>query len=433
MKRSTQIIIHLGLLLSVLTLGALFLFIGCSIKGSTQITLHIFPLASLICLLYLCNEWLSGKGLPANALVIINIIFCIIAAAAGFFCLQAEPATFAVRVYQSLLPAVLILYSFYFTWFPEKPQSLILSFDSLVAFFLIYLFLDMANILLPEDTLEVSYLIITGIVLFFVILIRISSDEEHSGMLPRGFFPIILLIAGCLLLALAFSLLISGQVKSVTDFFAMILKYLVLGIFWVLGKISDLLGIFFTWLINLLPDPEAGVMDTEIPTIAVPEAAAEETAITVSPIIVAAVLLTMILLVLFFLFRHLKGKRMLKKNVRKKSGHIQRTWQRPSVGTLLHRLYENLRFHVRLFRKRKTPAGLLYRIEQHGKKQGRARITGESAPAYLMRLSRLADFTENPDIKQALVSLADLVQREYYAGESQKVSAELYKQVTSSF
>lgn len=433
MKRSSQIILHLGLLISFLMLESILFFIGCSVRGSQQIALHILPLAVPVCLFYLINEWLSDKNLPANLLTILNILFCIAASICGFRLIQSEPASMAVHVCQVLFPVSLVLCGFYYTWYPEKPQSLVLAFDGLIAFFLIYLFLDMAGVLLPSDTLELSCLITMGLVLLSVILIRISSDEEHTGIFPKGFFPVLLLIAGCLFLALGVSLLVSGQVKSVTDFFTMILKYLVFSIFWILGKISDTLGIFFQWLMNLLPDAETAMGNTEIPDLSIQELPTEETLITVSPTILFIILAVLLAAGFFWLFRHMKGKRMHKKAIHRKSGHITKTWQLPSLLNLFRSLYKRIRFHVRLFRKRRTPAALAFRIEQYGSHHGKARNTGESAPAYLKRLSELTEYTAKPELSAALLALAELLQEEYYSGKTVQVSSGLYQMIRSAF
>lgn len=434
MKRSSQLIIHTGLLLTYLMLLSAFFFIGNSIRGNGIVVLHIFPWMALTVLFLLFNEWLSGRNLPANLLVGINIVLTIGSGAAGFYFLQCTPASFTVHVFQFLFPASLTLAGFYFTWFPEKPQSLVLCFDSLIALFLLYLFMDLADVLQPNDSLERYFLLMTGLVLLLIILLRISSDEERTGTIPRGFFPVILLISGCLLLALTFSLLISGQVKSLTDLAAKILKMIVTGIFWVLGHIADLINAFFLWLMKFLPDAEPIAEAPEAPMTAEMELEMmEEAAFTVSPEAVLAVLIVILLIGIFWLSRHLKGKRMLKKTVRKAPGKIQRSWKLPSLHNGLRRIYHAIRFRVRLFRKRKTPSGLVYRIEQYGKLHGQARTAGESAPAYLKRLASQTDYTEKPDILQALITLAELVEMEYYAGQRQKVDTELYQKIKSAF
>ncbi|MBR5510142.1 MAG: hypothetical protein IKV59_08830 [Lachnospiraceae bacterium] len=433
MKHSSQIILQLGLLLSFLMLESILFFIGCSIRGSEQITLQLLPLAVLTILFSLFNEWLSGRNLPVNALIFLNLAFCIVAALCGFRCILSEPVTTTVHIFQVIIPVSLVLCGFYYTWYPEKPQSLILAFDGLIAFFLIYLFLDMAEVLLPSDTLELSCLIIMGLVLLAIILIRISTDETHTGIFPKGFFPVLFLITGCLLLALGISLLISGQVRSVTDFFTMLLKYIVFSVFWVLGKISDILGIFFQWLMNLLPDAEIAMSNTEIPDLSIQELPNEETLITISPVALLIVLAVLVTIGLCWIFLHMRGKRMIKKTLRKKSGQITKTWTMPSPMELLRSLYRSIQFHIQLFQKRRTPAVLAFRIEQYGKRHGKTRNTGESVPAYLKRLSELLEYKEKPDLAKALTALADLVQEEYYSNTFVQVDPYLYQKIRSVF
>lgn len=434
MKRSSQLIIHIGLLLTFLMLMSAFFFIGNSIRGSEQIVLHIFPWMVLTTACMFFNEWLSGRNLPANLLVFINAILTIGSGIAGFYFLQTTPSTFTTHVFQFLFPASLALMGFYFTWFPEKPQSLVLCFDSLIALFLLYLFLDLTDILQPNDSLELYFLIMMGLVLLLIILMRMTSDEEHTGTIPKGFFPVILMITGCLLIALIFSLLISGQVKSLTDLVALILKTIITCIFWILGKIADVIGTVFLWLMNFLPDAEPIEDMMEAPITAGEELEMmQEAAFTVAPEVVVAILIAIVVISIIWLNVHLKGKRMLKKVTHKAPGKIQRSWRLPSLRNGLRKLYQELRFRIHLFRKRKTPSGLLYRIEHYGKLHNQERITGESAPAYLRRLAVLPNYAEKTDIYQALITLAELVQKEYYAGHRQKVDTELYQKIKSVF
>lgn len=435
MKRSSQFFLHMGLSLSFIMIESILFYIGCSIRDGESVTIQVLPWASLTLFFLLCNELLSGKELPVNLLVTLNVIFCIISAVSGFFFIKAEPTTFLVHVFQILFPAATTLYGFYFTWYPEKIQSLLLAFDALVAFFLLFLFMDIVGILLPSNGLEIPYLTVTGIVLFLIIFLRIASNEERSKISWQSFIPVVLIIAGVLLLALIFALVISGQVKSITDLLVTILKTIALTALSIFGYISDILGKFFLWLINLLPEAEDAAVRMEQDAFTIPVGEPEEEIAMQIPIeVLIGVVAVVLILGLCFLFYHMRGVRVTKAKARKSPGKIQRSIELPfSFSGILKGAYERILYRIRLFQKRKTPAALAILVEEHERHHGRARQTQESAPAYLRRLSGHSDYQEKKAAAQALSELANLLQKEYYTNEEVQVSRRLYKAIRAEF
>lgn len=431
MKRSAQIILHIGILMSILMLETVLLYMGCSVQGGEAFHVRIFPWALQVCAICLVNEWLSDRGLPVNVFLFINLLFCAASIYAGFLWIQAVPATTTVRIFQVVFSASLSMYSAYLTWEPEKPQTLIICFDVLIAFFLIYLFMDLVGILLPFAEFETAFLSMTAIVLLSMVLVRTSSGYETQAPTPSGILPVVALIAVCILTAAVFALLISGQVKGLTNALVLILTKLLMGFLYVTGFLFQLLGRFLEWLFHFLPDSEEAAMSMEN-VLAVPEldSAGEEISFSIPPALLFGALGVICLILLVLLFWHMRGKKLPKKKRRKGSGQLRRTSHCSAfLKNAFARFKENLKLRICLIRKRRTPSALVIRLEQYGQKNEISRLKGESVPAYLKRLAAHPSLSEKADFSAALTELSELVQQEYYSGAPVSLSLELYRRI----
>lgn len=434
MKRSTQMILHMGILLSILMLETTVLYIGCSFRNGETFYIHIFPWALQVCIFYLVNEWLSDRGLSLNVFLCINLLFCAVAVYTSFLWFRITPVTMTVLLLQVLYAVSLVLCGAYFSLAPEKPQTLVICFDLMISFFLLFLFLELMDSLLPFDGFETAFLFISALVLLSMMLVRTSPNAEKAPS-PGSFLPVAALIGLCPVAAAALALLISGQVRHLSDALVLVLAKLLTGIFFVLGLLADLLNALFGWLMTLLPEAETGAVPmenlTEIPDMA---AAKEEAAFALPPALLLGALSALVLFLILFLFIRLRGKKLQKKKTYTAHGQVQKTGRfSNALRDALGRFREQVRFRICLIRKRRTPSAMALLVERYGRKMTFPRARNESVPAYLKRLADDPSLTGHPELSDALRELSRLICREYYAGESVTLSAELYKKIRSGF
>lgn len=432
MKRSAQILLHLGILLSLIMSEGFLLLAGCFMKDFDSLQIHWLPWIALTFVLYLFGEWLSERTLSMNLLMILHTLMISGGALAGLFLIRMTPSSMSASFAGMLALAIPVALGSYFVFFPESLRALVLGLDFLVIFFIFYLFLDLVGVLLPQPNLEQAFFLSMAAVLAILVLVRTSSDMEGSGVSIRNLLPILGFIALLLFLAVLAAVLVSGQVKSITDFFVLILKTIVMGVFWVMGKFSDLISWLVTWLIRLLPDQEAQTFEMEPAAALSGEMEMEEEIASLPPALIIGILAVLLLAALLVLFRHFRGRTWRRKNARRKNGSVQKL--RPSspvLPGLAGRALRAVYFRLLLFRKRKTPSGIACRLERHGRKHGLPRRAGESVPSYLRRLSSCPALSLDEKTADAIQELASLLELEYYSGQTFGNQEDLYSLLRS--
>ena len=434
MKERTQMILHLGLLLSAIVLEYYLFYLGCSLKSVTRLSFNLPLWIAMVCAFYLVNEAFSRHSLPVNFFLGINVLFAAAAGAASFGLITMEGAGNWARGISVVFTALPVIWGAYLTCEPGKLQTLVLSFDLLLGNFLFYLYIDAATQLLPQSGFEAFYLSGMGFVLLCMIAVRTQSDSDGPAFHLKQVLPVFGLITACLTAALAVALLISGSVKSLSDFFVLLLKTLLYGIGAIFALIGEVLGLFFNWLIAILPDAEADAYTAEAEsqfTIEVSETLEEGTHLPAWVLILFLVILALVLV--FFIARHFHGQKLQKKKAIKKAGSIRRQSRLlPALAESRKKLLAEIRFRIYLLQHPHTPSALALKAIRLGKKMGLTQETGESLHSFLRRMAEEGDFSNrtvptadtasaHEDFSRALVLLADLIQEEYYSGRTPDV------------
>ena len=237
------------------------------------------------------------------------------------------------------------------------------------------------------------------------VALRVSGPAGEGASAPLVGAPVrgVLFSAGVVAvltaLVLGLTRLLGGGSKAaVSAFFE--------GIKAVFQALWGALDAFFGWLFSLFPQVEA---DTPPPISAAPPPSAADPAGEVmagllpfaAALIGAAAAVGLIVLLLRLRRVSLRAGG---KTVLRRGGPVTRARRTGLLGRRWRALLEELRFRLLALRYASTPAGLLVRLEQWGRRRKLPRGRGESVRAYLLRLDPEGD----------LLPLADALDARFY-------------------
>lgn len=341
-----------------------------------------------------------------------------------------EPFHKGTVIFMSIFTVCGVLACAYTAGDPVQPKNLIFYFDSMVVLMILMLLFNHATVLFTvTSTLLMCF---SAMVLSMLALISTRVVQEKQAVENRtNHSHGRILIVFAVLLILAFTALLvifaSSGAHSLSQAAYSGLKWLLEALTSAVRMLMEKLEAFLLWLIKFLPDfsydsaEEGLAMETEGGTTSGLQIPLPRYFLYLG----AGVLMILLIRFLLSMVRERSGRdteAAIISTAAKRSGTLF-----SGLRLLLRDIGAWLRFHADCIRYRNTAPGLLLWCEKHVPKT-KHRKTGESGPAFLLRLSQ-GELNETQ--QNALIQLSHLTEQSFYSPTPIVVPDEICKTVKS--
>lgn len=277
------------------------------------------------------------------------------------------------------------------------------------------LILVMAALLLCREALDIDVgtvaLMVAVLFMDAAAAVGLRMTEGGAENTQNAFKAILVALGGFLGLSAVIGVLVGIFSRS-----GAVTGAVIRGIGTVLRAIGRGVEAFFQWLAGLVKvdDTTEALRLEEMPSLAEIEGAKQQAELNLDPVVLAVIAGVLVLAAVIVLVLYLRKKtfvRGTKTSVSTSNTVVRR--EKGSLALFWDKLKAALRFRWTAFVKRNTPGGVLVYAQRLARRHHASRESGESMRGFLRRL----------DESGGLDSLADALDREYYGGRSQTMTA----------
>ena len=423
MKRAASIISECACALFLAALWSWFFYFSVFIAAPENAYVPVFWPVLLFAFVYAADRFASSKG----AGVLFYIALQIVLAAAGSLVLQyvvrLPEASAGIRAYMAVFFAITTAICAKTCINGPSQPALMHRFD--IALILAAVML-LADHFIPQSAMPQCLAALIASMVFSLLALTALRSEKNSasGSAFAGGIPLLLLVLAAVLAGAA-AVFLSGGAGSIT-------AAVIAAVSWVFSSIARGAAFlwaqwsrFCAWIGTLLPKGEPGEAYNVLPDDPVDiQPAGEPSQASIVVLYVLTALMALGLLTFMIL-------KLRKVRIRRRTAKV--FFEKDAVRTgdgssalkkAVKDLLERIRYRAYCIRFRNTPAGLLAWCERKAGRKA-ARAASESGSSFLRRLAVQCAEEE----KQALLRLAQLVERSFYSSSSVKADAGLCRAV----
>lgn len=400
-----------------------------NLLGATNTTpWHVNELAMLVfaSVCFVLNGLILRKERPNWHIALLNVSLIV----GGFFAIaltNSLPLSVAGFLF-SYAVIITVVLSWKLNVSPVSIDTSAILFQAAVAFIVLYIWIGSLTTIVASDLLWLLFM--CAFCLIGMLSFRITGSVHSKGLFSLSRIALLLTAFGLLLGTV---LLLTVAAEPLGNFF--LATFSLFGR--ILGRIMDIIMLFFEWLNRLFGDP-TGYDEPPWKSpyyFVAPEEPAQGNPIGML-IFVAALAAGFAVLAVITIIRILKQKHMPAKKDTQAGQKRTRTSPLIVIKRILMRIREKLELWWVLTIHRDTPVGVYVRLTRVCRLSRYTRHKGETPRTFIMRLASVCRYMNDAETSDALIRLADEVDRLSYSpkngfGKKMKDANKLYSNTVS--
>ena len=425
MKRSAYIVSETASALFLAAVWSWFFYFCVFIAMPGSAKLSWFWPVLLFAAVYAIDRFLSRRGIKVLLYIALQIVLAAAGAAVLELAVSLPEGSAGLRAYMAVFFTITVVICAKTCVNDPSQASLMHRFDIALILAAVMLLLDH---FMPQSVMH-SCLAVILISLFVTILALTAIRTEKNAAVGSGAGRVLpfILLAVIALVAAGVALFLSGGAGTIT-------AAVIAAVSWFFGLIGKGLGFlwsqwvrFCAWLATLFPDREGGgeiIIDPDKPIDIEPAGETTRASIIVLIVLTAMLVIGVIALIVWSL-RNVRLKKRAARVFAEKDA-VRAGGGLDALKAAAEKLLTKLRYRIDCLRYRNTPAGLLAWCERKAGRKDK-RLCAESGSGFLLRLAEGRADEE----KQALTTLAGLVERSFYSRSKASADAALCRAVRS--
>lgn len=385
-----------------------------------------------LCVQFLVSDVMMAMGTSINWYLIFNTLATVLGTWLTVRYSWGDPYELEFMLFLGTGAAVSGIHTAVAAWRLPVSNTIVGYVDALIIALAFYLYAVFDMGILEQGGLILAALGTMALDLAVVNQLRTGTEcgDVIQGSGTGGKLLLVLLFLACVVVTGTIVGVVSGQVHSAVDLLLVGLRYLWMAVSAVFSVVGAILARLILFLILLLPSAPTRARETAMNVFE--QDVGQITGGVDVPAWVLPVLAAVCGIALAgWVLWQFRGTRLpRRKRVGRRRKTVRRSHLFSSVRALLHRLADRIQEQWDYLRYRRSVQGLLVMAERMGRCCHMGRKKCESPGAYVRRLAEMLDTGTPPDAQPGaytLASLADRLDKVYYAGGSGDVTAEAYQ------
>ena len=423
MKKSAYILSELASALFLAAVWSWFFFFCVLIADTQNVQLSgIWPVIAFA-VVYAVDRFINRRGMNMLLYVAIQIVLAAAGSAVLELAVFVPKGNLGLRAYMAVFFTITVIICAKTSAGEPSQASLMHRFDIALILGAVMLLMDH---FIPQSVLSSCLAVILASLFVTILALTALRTEKNTATGSRSgrVLPFVLLVVIAALAAGA-AVFLSGGASTIT-------AAVIAAVSWFFGLIGKSISFlwsqwvrFCAWLASLFPEREGGgdnIIEPDKPIDIEPAGEPSMASIAVLYVLTAILIIGLLTLIVLRLMRMRLKKRI--RRVLQEKDVVRAGGGGEAFRAAAAELLSKRRDRLGCLRYRNTPAGLLAWCERKVKKKDK-KFGSESGSSFILRLAEGRADEE----KQALMTLAELVERSFYSREKANADAALCRAV----
>ena len=422
MKKSAYILSELASALFLAAVWSWFFFFCVLIADTQNVRLSgIWPVIAFA-VVYAVDRFINRRGMNMLLYVAIQIVLAAAGSAVLELAVSVPKGNLGLRAYMAVFFTITVIICAKTSAGEPSQASLMHRFDIALILGAVMLLMDH---FIPQSVLSSCLAVILASLFVTILALTALRTEKNAATGSRSgrVLPFVLLVV-ITVVAAGIAVFLSGGAGTMT-------AAVIAAVSWFFGLIGKGISFLWTqwvrfcaWLASLFPEREGGgseIIEPDKPIDIKPAGEPSRASIAVLYVLTAILIIGLLTLIVL---------RLMRMRLKKRTGRVLREKDAVRAGggeafrAAAAELISKLRYRLDCLRYRNTPAGLLAWCERKAKRRDK-KLGSESGSSFILRLAEGRADEE----KQALMTLAELVEKSFYSREKANADAALCRAV----